>query len=244
MRSLGDALQALQPYQQASEKPLAVVLAGHNGSGKSTMWHRHLVTTLEMPLVNADRMMMSILPEVSSGLDLPPWAIRLRDQDVSWMKVAQNGVAAFVAQAMGHALPFAMETVFSHWIEHPDGRVESKIELIREMQAAGYFVLLFFVGLTSDQLSVARVSGRVKSGGHGVDVDTLIRRFPKTQRAIREAASVADGTVLVDNSRSLREAFTVCRAQSGEQVLFDLRDRGEPLPAEIAAWLNVVSPRS
>jgi predicted ABC-type ATPase len=243
VRSLGEALDALQARQQASEKPLAVVLAGHNGSGKSTMWYHYLVTTLEIPLVNADRMMMSILPEVGSGLDLPEWAVRLRDQDKSWMKVAQKGVEAFVGQAMGESLPFAMETVFSHWVEHPDGRTESKIDLIREMQAAGYFVLLVFVGLSSEQLSVGRVSSRVASGGHDVENATLLRRFPRTQRAIREAAAVADGTILVDNSRTLEKAFTVCRAQLGIEVLFDLRETGN-VPVEIGAWLDVVSPRA
>jgi predicted ABC-type ATPase len=243
VRSLNEALDALQARHQASEKPLAVVLAGHNGSGKSTMWYHNLVATLQIPLVNADRMMMSILPEVNSGLDLPKWAVHLRDQDKSWMKVAQKGVEAFVGQAMGEGLPFAMETVFSHWKEHPDGRIESKIDLIREMQDAGYFVLLFFVGLTSDQLSVGRVLSRVASGGHDVEVATLLRRFPRTQRAIREASAVADGTILVDNSRSIEDAFTVCRAQLGDEVLFDLRETGS-VPIEIESWLNVVSPRA
>ena len=243
MRSLNEALDALQARHQASAKPLAVVLAGHNGSGKSTMWYHNLVSKLQIPLVNADRMMMSILPEVNNGLDLPKWAVHLRDQDKSWMKVAQKGVEAFVGQAMGEGLPFAMETVFSHWKEHPDGRIESKIDLIREMQDAGYFVLLFFVGLASDQLSVGRVSSRVASGGHGVEVATLLRRFPRTQRAIREASAVADGTILVDNSRSIEDAFTVCRAQLGDEVLFDLRETGN-VPIEIESWLNVVSPRA
>ena len=37
------------------------------------------------------------------------------------MRVAQNGVQAFVAQALSQGVPFAMETVFSHWVEHADG---------------------------------------------------------------------------------------------------------------------------
>jgi len=42
---------------------VAFVLAGHNGSGKSTLWYSRLAESLRMPLVNADRMMMSILPD-------------------------------------------------------------------------------------------------------------------------------------------------------------------------------------
>jgi predicted ABC-type ATPase len=79
------------------------------------------------------------------------------------MAVAQKGVEAFVAQAMARGVPFAMGTVFSHWRELKGGKVESKIDLIRQMQDAGYFVLLFFVGLSNAQLSIARFSTRVLS---------------------------------------------------------------------------------
>lgn len=240
MKSLGDALDALLPVQQASGKPLAVVLAGHNGSGKSTMWYELLAGTLQIPLINADRMMMSILPEVAKGEFLPPWAGTLRDTDENWMKVAQKGVSAFVAQALLKGVPFAMETVFSHWKKRDDGTYESKLDLIREMQAAGYFVILIFVGLTSDQLSIGRVQTRKAKGGHDVVIKKLTQRFPRTQKAVRAAAPMADAAVFVDNSRSKKEAFTVCRVQIGEQQRFDMRSVGAP--SEIEAWMNKACP--
>lgn len=64
------------------------------------MWREHLSEKLQIPLVNANRMMLSILPEVGDLLDLPRWAVDLRDRNGSWMRVAQFGVEAFVAQAM------------------------------------------------------------------------------------------------------------------------------------------------
>ncbi|MDO0848049.1 hypothetical protein ABFU49_16515 [Xanthomonas campestris pv. campestris] len=146
MPSLERALAQVLQAQRSLEKPFAIVLAGHNGSGKSTMWYRHLVQHLRVPLINADRMMMSILPELTlEQSSLPDWARQLRDTDENWMRVAQSGVQAFVAHAMAASVPFAMETVFSHWKEHADGRVESKIDLIRDLQASNYFVLLIFV---------------------------------------------------------------------------------------------------
>jgi predicted ABC-type ATPase len=111
------------------------------------MWRSVLADRLEMPLINADRMMLSILPEPGEDRQLVAWAARLRDQDPGWMRVAQQGVQAFVGHAMAEQVPFAMETVFSYWEERPDGRVASKIDLITNLQAAGYFVLLAFVGL-------------------------------------------------------------------------------------------------
>ena len=202
------------------------------------MWHKHLAPTLKIPLINADRMMLSILPE-----SLPEWAKRLRDEDESWQHVAQQGVQAFVAQAMANRVPFAMETVFSHWQERADGSTASKIDLIRDMQAAGYFVLLLFVGLATPELSFARVSTRVAQGGHLVPPDKLFARFPRTQRAIAEALSVVDAAVLVDNSRDERLAFTVCQVQLGLEKVYDWRDDGEGPPASILSWLEIVAKR-
>lgn len=229
--------------QRRSKKPLAVILAGHNGSGKSTMWLKHLSPAFQIPLVNADRMMLSVLPEPDGGNMLPPWAQTLRDTDENWMKVAQKGVESFVAQAMFRCVPFAMETVFSHWHVNPDGSIESKIDLIRQMQTAGYFVLLFFVGLSNVQLSIARVSTRVAKGGHAVEINRLMERFPRTQNAIRLASDVADAAIFTDNSRAESSAFTVCRVQIRERKIYDIRIDGNSRPPRaITEWLDVVSP--
>jgi hypothetical protein len=45
------------------------------------MWRSVLADRLEMPLINADRMMLSILPEPGEDRQLVAWAARLRDQD-------------------------------------------------------------------------------------------------------------------------------------------------------------------
>ena len=228
--------------QVASRKPLAIILAGHNGSGKSTLWRRRLADTFQLPLVNADRMMLSILPEPGEDGHLVPWAAMLRDTDRGWMEVAQQGVQAFVGHAMGARVPFAMETVFSYWRELSNGRIESKIDLIRDMQTAGYFVLLLYVGLESPELSILRVHSRVAAGGHAVAEPTLRRRFPRTQKAVSAAVKVADASMLTDNSRSPLRAFTVCRVQVGSTRLYDIRDSGRPVPRAIRAWMSVVSP--
>ena len=242
MTSLTDAVEQILVAQRRTKKPLAIVLAGHNGSGKSTMWRRMLSRQLQIPLINADRMMLSILPEPGSDGVLEDWAQTLRDTDESWMEVAQNGVQAFVGHAMRAKVPFAMETVFSYWEEQPDGSVLSKIDLIRDMQKAGYFVLLVFVGLSNVELSILRVQTRVAEHGHDVPRDRLLRRFPKTQRAITAAAKVANASIFTDNSRDPKRAFTVCRLQLGEKCIFDLRDGARRVDPAISEWLDVVAP--
>jgi predicted ABC-type ATPase len=244
MINLAAAVDRTLRTQAASGKPLGVVLAGHNGSGKSTMWQKHLSPRIRIPLVNADRMMLSLLPERDRRGHLPPWAGELRDTDESWMRVAQKGVEAFVAQAMLNKVPFAMETVFSYWIERADGTVASKIELIEQMQAAGYFVLLAFVGLTNSALSIARVQTRVALGGHNVPLEKLLARFERTQQAISAASRVADASGLVDNSLDEKRAFSVCRIQLRDEEVFDVRRTEAPPPTAILAWLNLVCPLS
>jgi predicted ABC-type ATPase len=207
----------------AAGRPAAFVLAGHNGSGKSTLWYDRLVTSLQMPLINADRLTTSILPEKNGGDGLPPWAQRLRDEDERWQELSQQGVKAFKRLVMDKQIPFAFETVFSHWIEREDGSIESKADDILELQEAGYFVVLLFVGLSSVSLSVARVQTRMTQGGHAVPVDKLKKRFPRTQKAIRHAAPMADMAIYFDNSRKLSEAFTLVRVQQKDVILFDCR---------------------
>jgi predicted ABC-type ATPase len=241
MTNLVWAIERVIRAQSDAEKPLGIVLAGHNGSGKSTMWRKHLSPHLQMPLINADRMMLSVLPEPENAI-LPDWAVAIRDTDESWMHVAQKGVESFGAHAMSRGVPFAIETVFSFWRENKDGTVTSKIDLIRQMQNAGYFVLLCFVGLPSFELSVARVATRVAAGGHAVALDKLEARFSRTQKAIRRAASVADAAVLVDNSFGEDQAFSVCRVQLTSEEVFDVRDEGNVSPS-VREWMDVVSPR-
>ena len=242
MTTLAQAVDHVFAAQKKSKKPLAIILAGHNGSGKSTMWYDRLANVFQIPLINADRMMMSILPEVGKDEVLPTWASELRDKNQGWMRVAQDGVQAFVVQALANKVPFATETVFSHWKDLGKGKFESKIDRIVEMQKAGYFVILFFVGLTDSQLSIGRVSTRVAKGGHDVPLKKLTDRFPRTQKAVGAATFVADATILVDNSRDESMAFSVCRIQMQKQEVYDVR-AGTKVPAAIQQWLNIVSPR-
>jgi hypothetical protein len=124
-----------------NKKPVAFVLAGHNGSGKSTLWNERLSPRLQIPLINADRLTTSILPEWDpEALLLPPWAQALRDEDDRWQMLSQEGVRAFTALVMEQKLPFAFETVFSHWELRADGtRYSSKIDEIKKY--AGRWVL-------------------------------------------------------------------------------------------------------
>lgn len=76
MTTLNLAIERVIQAQSDADKPLGIILAGHNGSGKSTMWRQHLSPYLQIPLINADRMMLSVLPE-PDGAFLPDWAVEI-----------------------------------------------------------------------------------------------------------------------------------------------------------------------
>jgi predicted ABC-type ATPase len=231
----------------AGDKPLAIVLAGHNGSGKSTFWYNKLADVLQIPLVNADRLTLSILPAPSGDpRALPAWAAQLRDKDERWQRLSQEGVQLFTGLIMAERMPFAFETVFSYLVKHEDGSYQSKQELIVALQHAGYAVALLFVGLASVELSILRVATRRLQGGHDVPQNKLIDRFPRTQEAVRLAAPAADMTLMFDNSRGVESAFTLVRVQTGTHVIYDCRDRKYSEDAGLidvaSAWLGKVAP--
>jgi predicted ABC-type ATPase len=230
----------------SAEKPLAVILAGHNGSGKSTLWKERLSETLRVPLVNADRLTLSMLPEFEGD---PPrlvsWAATLRDNDERWQRLSQATIQCLLEKVVDEQVPFAYETVFSHLKKFPDGRIESKGELITRFEQAGYSVALLFVGLASAELSALRVKTRRDSGGHAVPEEKLHSRFARTQEAIRLAAPLADLTLMFDNSRDFKEAFTLVRAQVKAEVRYDCRSdpSAKTELVQIAnGWLNRVAP--
>ncbi len=53
----------------------------------------------------------------------------------------------------------------------------SYVPIINEMKKKGYRIVLFFLWLPSPRLAVARVTNRVRQGGHHVPEPVILRRF-------------------------------------------------------------------
>ena len=211
------------------------------------MWYDQLPDHLKIPLVNADRLTLSILPPpIDQRQTLRPWAATLRDGDERWQKISQDGVQLFMGLIMDQQLPFAFETVFSYLQRQADGSFKSKTDTIIALQKAGYFVVLLFVGLASTELSILRVSTRRSQGGHDVPEKKLRERFPRTQEAVRLAAPLADMTLMFDNSRDLAKAFSLVRVQNNSAILYDCRNESRPQEQELVdianLWLSKVAP--
>ncbi len=153
------------------QRPLIVAIAGPNGAGKSTFYEAHLRATA-LRFINAD--------DLARELKIDAY----RAAEVAG-HVRRNLVAARES--------FIFETVFSD----PE---QEKVRFLRDAAAAGYTVLLCFIGLESAELSDERVALRALEGGHDVPREKLFARYPRSlanlQHAVRELPFVR----LYDNS--------------------------------------------
>jgi len=151
-----------------------IVLAGGNGSGKSSFYEKYL-RHLGIHFINADEL---------AKLHFPG-----RTPEDS--KNAQEMARKQCEQYMAAGKNFCFETVFSH---------DSKVALINEAKEKGYQVELIYLHLVDAQLNQARVFQRVSEGGHPVPYDKIVSRIPKTMANIKQALEIVDGARLLDNS--------------------------------------------
>lgn len=167
------------------------VLAGGNGAGKTT-FYRCFLEPLGMQFVNADL----IAADLSNG----------DTEDLSY--VASRVAEQLRNDFLKNGASFCFETVFSH---------PSKIDFIANAKALGFEVILVFIHLCSDELNQARVAQRVSEGGHGVPVEKIISRIPRTLGHIRTVLPLTDQAQIYDNS-SLSEPFMPIAHLAGSQI--------------------------
>ena len=123
------SLNSLLHIAAAEDKPTAIVLAGHNGSGKSTLWYTRLADGLQIPLVNADRLTLSLLSLADENQKLRHWAARLRDEDERWQKLSQDGVQLFMGLIMDQVMSFAVSRI--RFLVLPEKQADGTFDLER-----------------------------------------------------------------------------------------------------------------
>jgi predicted ABC-type ATPase len=182
-----------QGRRSGAEERLLIVVAGPNGAGKSTFVETFLKPT-GILIVNPDEVAKGLSPD--SPEDVAYEAARVAD---AWRRdLATRGVS------------FCMETVFSD----PQG---AKLEFLKECQSSGYVVILVFIGLNSAELSLGRVIQRVERGGHDVPDEKIEARFPRTFDNLRQALTVVDEALLLDNSSSDQPFRFVAAFKAGKR---------------------------
>ncbi len=151
------------------------LVVGPNGAGKTT-FVRHVLA-----------------PELPGARFVDPDAIaaaRWPEDPGAHAYEAMEVAAATRSALIGRGEDVIAETVFSH---------ESKLDLVRTASRAGYIVAMHVL-LVPVELSVARVSARVRSGGHDVPVEKIRTRFDRLWPLVRLAIEEVDTAVVWDNA--------------------------------------------
>lgn len=160
----------------ALERPRCIVIAGANGSGKTTFAREYLLNDAKVVhFVNADLIAAGISP-------LQP------------QKAAMAAGRLFIAELDRLAcarVSFSFETTLSG-LAH--------LARLKRLEASGYRIELLFLRLNSSQLALRRVAARVRQGGHDVPRADVLRRFKRGWQNFPAYRALADSWAVYDNS--------------------------------------------
>lgn len=177
-------------------RPVLIVIAGPNGSGKTTITSRILKHEwLEGAVyINPDNVAQERFGDWNS-----PEAV---------MQAAQY-CEALREQCLREGQSLIFETVLSS---------EGKVDFIRRAHEAGYFIRLFFVSTSHPSINSSRIAKRVMKGGHDVPIPKIISRYQKSIVNCKRCAALADRVYVYDNSIDDSDAFLLFRMTDGQLV--------------------------
>jgi len=178
-----------------SKKPQVYIIAGPNGSGKTTFASKFLPKYADCPsFINADT--------IARGLaGFSPDAVALRAG-----RILLEQIETYAKKR----IDFAFETTLSG---------TNYLLRLRNMKEAGYAIHLFFLWIPDVQLSLARIASRVKMGGHNIPEEVVHRRFHKgIKNFFQHYRTVVDSWMLFDNSGSTPQ-FIAEEKRGGLRIL-------------------------
>ncbi len=176
------------------EKPKLVIIAGPNGSGKTSLTNKILEHKwIEgCTYVNPD----IIAKEVFGDWNSPNAVLK-----------AVRKAAEIRENCLYEKTGILFETVLSS---------DDKVEFILKAKKAGYFIRLFFVGTNSPVINSGRIARRVMEGGHDVPIQKIISRFSKSIANCCILANEVDRLYVYDNSVEFGEPILLFRASNGK----------------------------
>ena len=171
------------------QRPILIAIAGPNGAGKSSFFQTHLAEA-GLDFVNAD-----ILAE---RLSLGAYAAASLADDIRRNLVQRRE-------------SFVFETVLSD-------PVGDKLEFLKSAEAAGYVVLLVFIGISDPEISSDRVAMRVSQGGHDVPEEKLKERYPRILSNLKRGFVEIANVWVYDHSDLELGYRLVATREGGQQV--------------------------
>ena len=105
------------------------------------------------------------------------------------IKAGKKAIAE-INYCLENNLSFTQETTLA------GHRVE---KTIRQARRQGYYVTMFYVGLSSKEESLNRIANRVKKGGHDIPKNDVIRRFDNRINSLKKIVPLCDEVIFYDN---------------------------------------------
>jgi predicted ABC-type ATPase len=168
------------PPPQKTDRPKLLIVAGPNGSGKTTVFQNAVVEAL-------GRTVWIINPDLLAERIRQVESLSLRAANLEAVRRIEKWLEASVDahQTVG------VETVLS---------TSKYRKLVAAAQRRQFDIALFYVFLDSPKLNVARVKLRVRKGGHDVPVAKILSRRSRSLEQLPWFLSQADAAWLYDNS--------------------------------------------
>lgn len=184
-------------------RPKLIIIAGPNGSGKTTFTPQMLQHDWSdgCLFINPDEIAKNEFGDWNSPSAVMKAVVKAQEMREECLKTGQS---------------MLIESVFSA----PD-----KLDFILRAKEAGFFIRFFFIGTDSPEINAARVTRRVIHGGHEVPIAKIISRYSKSIANASTALLTADRGYVYDNSVTDRNPKILFRAKDGEvfKVYSDLK---------------------
>lgn len=157
--------------------PKLYVIGGCNGAGKTTASFTMLPEILDCAeYVNSD--------EIARGLS--PF-----DPSLASIK-ATKVMLERIQELLERKVTFGVETTLS---------TKTLAKILVHAKELGYTINLVFFWLSMPELAIERVALRVKSGGHDIPTDTILRRYGNgIDNLFNVYMSIVDYWIIIDNS--------------------------------------------
>ena len=179
---------------ERKHKPILIVIAGPNGSGK---------TTITEQIMRHEWMedAVYINPDIVAQEKYGDWNSKEAvQQSIAYCENLRE-------QCLIEHKSLIFETVLSR---------EDKIDYIRRAKEAGFFVRLFFVCTESPAVNASRIAKRVMQGGHDVPITKIISRYKLSVANCIDAAKIVDRCYIYDNSAEDCDARPIFRIVDGD----------------------------
>jgi predicted ABC-type ATPase len=175
------------------QKPKLIIIAGPNGSGKTTITNQilkhHWIEGCKY--INPDNIAKEVYGDWNNAENVMKAALLATKERNDCIKNKQSLI---------------FETVFSS---------QEKIDFLIKAKEEGYFIRLFFIGTDSPTINASRVAKRVLEEGHDVPIQKIITRYFKSIANCSIVGSIVDRLYIYDNSIDGSSAKLLFRSTDG-----------------------------